>query len=73
MQLGHFGSKNDYHHNSGSILKYYLKFFTMKGAKRYVEIILMVFPKKILRGKWAILEPKMAHGYNSGSALKNFF
>ena len=45
----------------------------MKGAKRYAEIILMVFPKKNLFGKWAILEPKMAHGYNSGSALKNFF
>ena len=33
-------------HNFGSTLKIFLKFCTMEGAKRYTEIILMVFLKK---------------------------
>ena len=40
-------------HNSGSIVRIVLKFCTMKGAKRGMGILLMVFLKKILF--WAIL------------------
>ena len=37
-----------------------------------MRIMLMIFQKKILWGKWTILGPKMAHPHNSGSALRIF-
>ena len=45
--MGPFGLKMACRHNSGSTLRIFLKFCTMKGAKRYMKISLMVFPKKI--------------------------
>ena len=33
-------------HKSGSALRIYLKFCRMKGANRYMEILLVVFPEK---------------------------
>ena len=47
----------------------------MKKAKRYMKVELMVFlkKKKIIWGKWAILGPKTAYPYNSGSFLRSFF
>ena len=44
----------------------------MKGAKRYMNITLMIFPKKNIWGKWTIWDLKMMHGYNSGSTLRIF-
>ena len=43
----------------------FLKFYTMKGAKSYMKIILMVFPKNFSSGQ-------MMHGCNSGSAQRVF-
>ena len=43
----HFGPKMARRHNSGSTLRIFLKFCIMKGAKRYMKIILMVSLKKI--------------------------
>ena len=42
------GSKMAHTHNSGSTLRIFSKFCTMKGANRFIEIMLMAFPKKIL-------------------------
>ena len=51
----------------------FLIFCTIKGAKRYMKIISMVFVKKmVLLGKWVILDPKIMHRHNSGSALTMF-
>ena len=36
----------------------------MKGADSYMEIILMVFPKKSCLGLIGHLKPKMAHPHN---------
>ena len=46
-------------YNSGSTLKIFLKFFAMKGVKKYMKLILMVFMKKSsFWGKWVILTQK---------------
>ena len=37
-----------------------------------MKVILMVFTKKIVQGKWAILGPNMAHLRNSGPAQRIF-
>ena len=36
---GNFGSENAHPHNSGSTLRIFLKFCTVKGADRYMEIM----------------------------------
>ena len=55
------------------LLKNFFNFFTMKGARRYMEIILMVFLKKKsdLRqmGHFCL---KITH-HNSGSTLRIYF
>ena len=62
-----------YADNFGYALKIFLKFCTVKGVKRYMEIILTVFLKKnLIWGKLAILGLKMAHPHNSGSTLRIF-
>ena len=35
-------------------------------------VILIIFQKKIVWGKWTILGPKMGHPYNSGSDVRIF-
>ena len=46
-------------HNSASAVRIVLQFCTMKGAKRDVEIILMVLPKKnLVQTNLVILAPK---------------
>ena len=61
-------------HNFGSALKIFCKFSTMKGTKRYMEIILMVFLKKkiVICGKGTILGLKMSRAHNFRSALRIF-
>ena len=50
-EMGHFGFKMAHHHNSGSALRiFFFEICIMKGAKLYMQIILVVFPKKIF---WA--------------------
>ena len=55
-------------HNSGSTVRIYLKFCTIKGANRQMKMILI-----FVWGKWTILDPKMVHSCNSGSAVTSFF
>ena len=38
-----------------------------------MKMILIIFQKKIIWGKWDILGPKMAHPHNFGSAPRIFF
>ena len=45
-QMGHFGSENGTSDNSGSALRILLKFCRMKGANRYMKILLVVFREK---------------------------
>ena len=48
-KLAIFGLKMTYAHNSGSKLKFFFfEFSAMKGANRYIKIILMVFLKRFL-------------------------
>ena len=44
------GPKIAHPDNSGSTPRIFKKFFAMKGANRYIETILMAFPKKFLFG-----------------------
>ena len=44
IQMGHFDlARHILSHNSGSVVRIVLQFCTMKGAKRDIEITLMVF------------------------------
>ena len=43
---GDFGSENGTSHNSGSNLTDFLKFCRIKGANRYMKILLVVFLEK---------------------------
>ena len=59
-------------HNSGLAQRIFLKFCRMKGANRYMKMII-IFLKKKIGGKWTILGPKMMHPHNSGFAVRIFF
>ena len=37
-----------------------------------MKMILIIFKKKFIWGKWTILGPKMVQPHNSESAVKNF-
>ena len=50
-QMGHF-PQNGTSHNSGSALRIFLKFCRMKGANRYMKILLVVFREKIHLGQF---------------------
>ena len=64
-QLGVNGVFCTQNHSAFSKLKIcfkdFVKFCTLKGAKKHMKIVLMVFPKKkkIVWGKWAILSRNM--------------
>ena len=58
-------------HSSGLVPRIFLKFCLMKGAHRYMEIILMVFPqKKSCLGQRDYLGTKMVHPHNTGSTVR---
>ena len=44
--MSHFGPENGTSHNSGLTLRMFLKFCRMKGASRYMQILLVVFREK---------------------------
>ena len=74
--MGHFGPKNC----TSSILitldlleDFFFKSCTMKGANRYMKMILIIFQKKIVWGKCAILGPKVVYPQISGSLIGIFF
>ena len=45
-QMGHFGSENGTFCNSGLAVRFLKKFCRMRGANRYMEILLVVFQEK---------------------------
>ena len=50
-QLGHIGPKMVDPHNSGSVKKIsFFQFCIMKGTKKCIKIIIMVFSEKIMFG-----------------------
>ena len=53
-------------HNSGSALRILVKFFTMKGAKRYM---IHFFTKNFCLGLMSHLCPEMMSPHDSGSSL----
>ena len=44
--MGHFGSENGTSSNSGLALRIFLKFWRIKGANRYMKILLVLFREK---------------------------
>ena len=66
--MGHFGGRKMVGpHNFDPLPGFFVKFCTMKEAKRYLETILMVLLKNIvIWGQWVILGLKMLHFHNSG-------
>ena len=67
------GLKMAHLHNSVSALRIFFKFCTMKGANKYMEIILMTFPEKSCLAQLDHLGLKMAHPHNSGSPQELFY
>ena len=61
-------------HNSRLAVRTFLKFYTMKRVDEIGRWKLWKWfvPKKFVWYKWAILGQKVAHPYNSGSALRMF-
>ena len=55
--MGHFGPENGaYPHNSESTLRFFKKNCRMKGANRYMKILLVIFRrKKFVRGNLIFL------------------
>ena len=71
--MDHTGPKMVHPHNSGSAVRIVLQFCTMKGAKRDMEIILMIFfEKKSYLEQFGHFGPKMVCRHNFGSALSFF-
>ena len=66
------GPKIAHPHNSGSAGIIFLTFYTIKGANRWMRMILIILQKNFIWGKWTILGPKMVHPPNSGSAVRIF-
>ena len=74
--MDYFGSRMAHSHKSRSVVKIVLQFCTMKAAKRDMEIILMVFLKKIWKydsGQLGLSGPKMVRPHNFGLALQISF
>ena len=64
----HFGPKIAYPHKSGS----FGRILHSERANKQMRTTLIIFKKKIVCGKWTILDPEMAHPHNSGSEVRNF-
>ena len=65
--MGYFGLENDASSEFWIHSNDFLRSFHIERGEEAHWIILMVFPKKIIWGKWAILGPKIMCGHNSGS------
>ena len=44
--MGHFGPENGTSSNSGLAIRIFLKFWRIKGANRYMKILLVLFREK---------------------------
>ena len=71
-QASHYGPKNG-PLNFGYTVRIFLKFYSMKGVKKYNGTYIVSLKKILIWGKWAILGLKMAHPHNFGSTLRIFF
>ena len=69
----HLGTKMVRPHNSGSAVRIVLQFCSIKGSKRFMKIILMVFLKKSYMGQFGHFDPKIVDPHNFGCALRFFF
>ena len=66
-----FGPENDASSELWTAVRIFKKFCTMKGAKRYMKIILMSFTIKLfLKENGSFCAQKKTHGGNSGSGLR---
>ena len=59
--------------NSESILRMFLKFCTVKGAKRHMDLHKRFCKKDFIEVEWFIVVSEMLHPQNCGSALKDLF
>ena len=50
--MGHFEPENGTSHNSGSAVRIFKKICRMKGANRYMKVLLVVFWEKIHVGQF---------------------
>ena len=71
-QMSQFEPENGTSHNSGSALRIFFRFCTMKRADMYMEIMSIAFPKNSSSGQMSHSGPKMVHPHNSGSAAMIF-
>ena len=67
-QMSQFEPQNGTSHNSGSALRIFFTFCTMKRADMYMEIMSIAFPNNSSSGQMSHSGPKMVHPHNSGSA-----
>lgn len=70
--MGYFGLENDASSEFWIHSNDFLRSFHIERGEEAHWIILMVFPKKNICGKWAILGPKIMCGHNSGSDRRIF-
>ena len=70
--MGHFAAKTSASSKVWTHSKDFLKFCTLKGAKRHVKFMLRVCKKDLVEGEWVIVGPKMLSPQNSRSALELF-
>ena len=66
------GPKMVHPHNSGSVVRIFLKFCSMKRAISEMKVTIIVCTKKKFSGQMGHLVPKMAYLHNSESALRIF-
>lgn len=69
---GIVGTKTTHGNNCESTLRILCKFDTMKEAKKYIKVVLMVFLEKNIQGNWTAFNPKMTCR-NFGSSERIFF
>ena len=72
-QMDHCRPKIPHSYNSGSAVRIFFNFCTLKRANMVDESNNNgLYQKKFVEEKWAVLGPKMTHPHNSGYALRIF-
>ena len=72
-QMDHCRPKIPHSYNSGSAVRIFFNFRTLKRANMVDESNNNgLYQKKFVEEKWAVLGPKMTHPHNSGYALRIF-
>ena len=71
--MDHCRPKIPHSYNSGSAVRIFFNFCTLKRANMVDESNNNgLYQKKFVEEKWAVLGPKMTHPHNSGYALRIF-